>query len=85
MKKFIKDKRRKASEERKAQQEDSRRKKIQVQERLLALDAFRKTQVKLKSEMVSEASGRQKLVKNGRQPEDRGQTVLPNWSLLNDQ
>ena len=61
MKKFIKDKRRKASEERKAQQEDSRRKKIQVQERLLALDAFRKTQVKLKSEMVSEASGRQKL------------------------
>ena len=66
VKKFIKDKRRKASEERKAQQEDSRRKKIQVQERLLALDAFRKTQVKLKSEMVSEASGRQKLVKNGR-------------------
>ena len=66
MKKFIKDKRRKASEERKAQQEDSRRKKIQVQERLLALDAFRKTQVKLKSEMVSEANGRQKLVKNGR-------------------
>ena len=85
MKKFIKDKRRKASEERKAQQEDSRRKKIQVQERLLALDAFRKTQVKLKSEMVSEASGRQKLVKNSRQPEARGQTVLPNWSLLNDQ
>ena len=45
VKKFIKDKRRKASEERQAQEEDSRRKKTQVQERLLALDAFRKTQV----------------------------------------
>ena len=47
VKKFIKDKRRKASEERKAQEEDSKRKKSQVQERLLALDAYRKKQVKV--------------------------------------
>merc|ERR1719414_1757797 len=57
VKKFIKDKRRKASEERQAQEEDSRRKKTQVQERLLALDAFRKTQdvmAKSKQQSTSE-------------------------------
>lgn len=47
VKKFMKVKRHKAMADRKVKNQEARKKKAQVQERLLALEAFRKTQVLL--------------------------------------